>query len=95
MPEKLTALHVTNATPKASRYEIADSMQPGLRLVVQTTGAKSWCYRYEREDRKNVKVTLGRAAGPGSLTLQQARDAANDARRLRSTGWGPSRPAPD
>lgn len=90
MPEKLTALHVTNATPKASRYEIADSLQPGLRLVVQTSGAKSWCYRYEREDRKSVKVTLGRATGPGALTLQQARDAANDARRLRSTGGDPA-----
>jgi hypothetical protein len=64
--------------------------EAGLRLVVQSTGAKSLCYRYEREDRKNVKVTLGRAAGPGALTLQQARDAANDARRLRSTGGDPA-----
>lgn len=90
MPEKLTALHVTNAAPKASRYEIADSLQPGLRLVVQKSGAKSYCYRYEREDRKSVKITLGRATGPGSLTLQQARDAANDARRLRSAGGDPA-----
>lgn len=37
-----------------------------------------------------MKVTLGRAAGPGALTLQQARDAANDARRLRSTGGDPA-----
>lgn len=90
MPEKLTAKHVINAAPKGIRYEIADSLQPGLRLVVQPSGAKSWAYRYEREDRKGVKVTLGRAAGPGALTLQQARDAANDARRLRSTGGDPA-----
>lgn len=89
MPIKLYDKTVKNAAPRDRRYEIADSLQPGLRLVVQPSGAKSWAYRYEREDRKGVKVTLGRAAGPGALTLQQARDAANDARRLRSTGGEP------
>jgi integrase len=59
-------------------------------LVVQPSGAKSWAFRYERSDGQRVKVTLGRAAGPGALTLQQARDAANDARRLRSTGGDPA-----
>lgn len=90
MPVKLFDKTVKNAAPRDRRYEIADSLQPGLRLVVQPSGAKSWAYRYEREDRKGVKVTLGRAAGPGALTLQQARDAANDARRLRSTGGDPA-----
>lgn len=90
MPERLTAPFVAKATTRASRYEIADSLQPGLRLVVQPSGAKSWAFRYERSDGQRVKVTLGRAAGPGALTLQQARDAANDARRLRSTGGDPA-----
>lgn len=86
MPEKLTAKHVINAAPRDRRYEIADSLQPGLRLVVQSSGAKSWAYRYEREDRKGVKVTLGRAAGPGALTLQQARDAERRA-AFTLNGW--------
>ena len=98
MPVKLSAIGVTNAKPKSQRYEIADSEQPGLRLVVQPSGAKSWAFRYERADSaaekgargKSVKVTLGRAAGPGALSLQQARNAANDARRLRSTGKDPA-----
>lgn len=90
MPEKLTAPFVAKATTRTSRYEIADSLQPGLRLVVQPSGAKSWAFRYERSDGQRVKVTLGRAAGPGALTLQQARDAASDARRLRSTGGDPA-----
>ncbi|WP_438275135.1 tyrosine-type recombinase/integrase [Nitrobacter sp.] len=90
MPERLTAPFVAKATTRASRYEIADSLQPGLRLVVQPSGAKSWAFRYERSDGQRVKLTLGRAAGPGALTLQQARDAANDARRLRSTGGDPA-----
>jgi integrase len=59
-------------------------------LVVQPSGAKSWAFRYERSDGRRVKVTLGRAAGPGALTLQQARDAANDARRLRFDGADPA-----
>ncbi|MEH2626089.1 integrase [Bradyrhizobium sp. AZCC 1719] len=90
MPVKLTDPHVRHASPKDNRYEIADSQQPGLRLVVQPSGAKSWAYRYEREGGKPVKVTLGRAAGPGALSLAEARNAANDASRLRSIGGDPA-----
>jgi integrase len=90
MPVKLSAKTVANAQPKPQRYEIADSEQPGLRLVVQPSGVKSWAYRYERDGRNTVKVTLGRATGPGAFSLQQARNAANDARRLRSTGKDPA-----
>jgi integrase len=90
MSKKLTAAVVSSAPKKTSRYEIADSLQPGLRLVVQKSGVKSWGYRYERPDGTRVKVTLGRAKGPGSLTLQAARDAANDARRMRSGGGDPA-----
>jgi hypothetical protein len=90
MPIKLTAKAVENAEPTARRREIADSIQPGLHLVVQPSGSKSWAYRYERGNGKRVKITLGRATGPGALTLQAARDAADDARRLRSTGSDPA-----
>lgn len=90
MPVKLSAKAIEHAPPRATRYEIADSEQPGLRLVVQPSGVKSWVYRYEREDRKSVKITLGRAGGPGALSLSEARNAANDARRLRSTGGDPA-----
>lgn len=90
MPEKLTAITVTNAQKKANRYEIADSEQPGLRLIVQPSGVKSWAFRYERSDGTTQRVTLGRAAGPGCLTLAQARIAANDANRQRATGADPA-----
>lgn len=90
MPMKLTAVAVTGAKPRTARYEIADSEQPGLRLVVQPSGTKSWAYRYEREGGKSVKVTLGRADGPGALSLKTAREAANDASRLRSGGKDPA-----
>ena len=90
MPEKLTAITVANAQKKAGRYEIADSEQPGLRLIVQPSGVKSWAFRYERSDGTTQRVTLGRAAGPGALTLAQARIAANDANRQRTTGVDPA-----
>ena len=90
MPVKLTAFAVTDASPRSARYEIADSVQPGLRLIVQTSGVKSWAFRYERSDGATKRVTLGRAAGPGALTLAQARNAANDANRQRTTGGDPA-----
>ncbi len=84
------AVTVSNAQKKASRYEIADSVQPGLRLIVQPSGVKSWAFRYERTDGATKRVTLGRAAGPGALTLAEARNAANDANRQRATGVDPA-----
>ena len=40
------------------RSEIADALVPGLRLVVQPSGAKSWAVRYHRAG-KVTKMTLG------------------------------------
>lgn len=45
-PVALTEVHIANAKAKAARYEIKDAVVPGLRLVVQTSGAKSWALRY-------------------------------------------------
>lgn len=90
MPARLTAPAVAKAPARASRYEIADLGQPGLRLVIQPSVAKSWAYRYERTDGTRVKITLGAAAGPGALSLAEARLAANDAMRLRFDGADPA-----
>lgn len=90
MPARLTAPAIARAPARASRYEIADLGQPGLRLVIQPSGAKSWAYRYERPDGTRVKITLGAAAGPGALSLAEARLAANDAMRLRFDGADPA-----
>lgn len=90
VPLELTVRAVAAAEKRAQRYEVADSKQPGLRLVVQPSGVKSWAFRYERSDGKTQRVVLGRAAGPGALTLAQARIAANDANRQRTTGGDPA-----
>lgn len=55
---KLTALKVEHAKPIGGRYtEIADRAKPGLYLVIQTSGHKSWAVRY-RYQGKSRKLTL-------------------------------------
>lgn len=90
MPIKLTARSVEASKPRDKRYEISDSEQPGLRLLIQPSGFKSWVYRYERADRKTEKITIGPASGPGLVSLADARNTANDFRRLRSSGADPA-----
>lgn len=89
MPRPLTAVAVANAKPSAARREIADGATPGLRVVIQPSGSKSWIFRYELGGR-GVKLTLGPAVGPGSLTLAEARQKAGDARKSLTAGTDPS-----
>ena len=71
-----------NSAGDAVRAEYPDAACPGLHLVVQPTGTRSWAFRFRRRtDRKNVKLTLGKA-GDGGLSLAAARHAAA-ARRHR------------
>lgn len=89
-PRALTAMAVANAKPGPARREIADGTTPGLRLVIQPTGVKSWAFRYEADGGKQVKMTLGAAAGSGALSLAEAREKAGEARKLRSQGVDPN-----
>ncbi|GJD98102.1 tyrosine-type recombinase/integrase [Methylobacterium isbiliense] len=89
MPRPLTAVAVANAKPDASRrIEITDGATPGLRLVIQPSGSKSWVFRYEHGGRA-VKLTLGPAAGAGALTLAEAREEAGKARKCLVAGRDP------
>jgi len=78
MPRKLsnalTPLAVKNAKP--GRH--ADGA--GLHLLVKPSGARSWVYRFMLNG-KSRDVGLG-AAGPGGMSLADARDA-RDALRLK------------
>ena len=78
MPRKLkdvlTPLSVKSAKP--GRH--ADG--GGLHLLVKETGARSWVYRFMLRG-KSYDMGLG-VAGPGGLTLAQARDK-RDAERLK------------
>jgi integrase len=80
MAKKLTAKSVEQAKPRrgrgaAIRNEIPDAGKPGLYLVVQPSGKKSWAVRYRRlNDGKPRKLTLD---GFSSLAVahRQAQEA--------------------
>jgi integrase len=74
-----------NAAGKPVRTEYPDSACPGLRLVVQPTGSKSWALRYRRPGGRTAKKTW-----PGSLTLAGARHAATAARHELEQGSDPA-----
>ena len=84
MAKQLTALAVENAKATDERREISDGR--GLFLVVQPSGAKSWCLRYRRKaDRKPRKVTFD-----GPLTLAEARAKAAEAMLKVRAGGDPA-----
>ncbi len=77
MSKPLTVKAVENARPGAKRIEIPDGDMPGLRLIVQPTGIKSWAYYY-RFGATKKKLTLGRYP---AIRLADARDLARAAAR--------------
>src|SRR5436190_4305019 len=56
----LTAIAVAKLRASADRREIPDPGCPGLYLIVQPSGHKSWALRY-RSRRRSAKYTLGPA----------------------------------
>jgi integrase len=59
MSKPLTAAAVARLRPAKSRREIPDGACPGLYLVVQPSGAKSWALRFHRPNGKSAKLVLG------------------------------------
>jgi hypothetical protein len=97
MAKTLTAVAVAKMKPASDRLEIPDAGAPGLRLVIQPTGHKSWAMRFHRPNGKSAKLTLGlvnasEATVTGepkigrSLTLAQARKIAGDINAQRDDG---------
>ena len=87
MPVTLTDRVVQQAKASGGRIEIADAVLPGLYLIVQPTGVKSWAVRY-RVGRRTRKLTL-----PGRypvLTLAKAREAARTALQSVTVGKDPA-----
>ena len=56
----LTASTIRAMRPREHRYEVRDAL-PGLVLVIQPTGSKSWAVRTRVRNRL-AKITLGRVA---------------------------------
>jgi integrase len=92
----LTAAGVAKLLPGHKRLEVPDAGCPGLRLIVQPSGAKSWALRFRRPDGRTGKLTLGRfdplgemegePVVGGPLTLAAARRLAADVMRQRALG---------
>jgi integrase len=83
---KLTAKTVETFKPVAERREIPDALLPGLYLIVQPSGARSWAVRY-RHGGKTRKHTLGPFP---RLDLKTARDLGVKALRAAATGTDPA-----
>jgi integrase len=75
---RLTTIFVNKVKPTHQREEYFDADVPGMALVVQPTGSKSWIVRYHRKsDRKHCKLTL--YGLPDLATARQlAREALNE-----------------
>ncbi|QBK30783.1 tyrosine-type recombinase/integrase [Roseitalea porphyridii] len=74
MAKALTAVSIDRLKPTEKRQEIADARQPGLYLIVQPSGKKSWAIRYRHpETSKPAKFTIG--AYP-TIELADAREQA-------------------
>jgi integrase len=55
----LTAASVDKLRPSNDRREIPDGACPGLYLIVQSSGAKSWALRFRRPDGRAAKLAIG------------------------------------
>jgi integrase len=86
MPRTLTARTVETIKPLSHRQEIPDAYMPGLYLVVQPSGARSWAIRY-RMDGRSRKHTIG--AFP-VFDLAAARQSAAKALRAVAEGRDPA-----
>ncbi|MFI0846422.1 tyrosine-type recombinase/integrase [Mesorhizobium sp. IMUNJ 23232] len=98
MASALTVKAVENLKAGAARQEIPDGALPGLYLVIQSSGSKSWALRYRFEG-KPKKLTIGpvlfKRDGEDvdgvlplgqSMTLVEARRAARES--LQAIGEG-------
>ncbi|TIU46036.1 MAG: DUF4102 domain-containing protein [Mesorhizobium sp.] len=101
MAKVLTSKAIETAHSGDSRREVPDAQVPGLYLVIQPSGAKSWALRY-RFDGASRKLTIGptllrrdeeithRPATGEAMTLPEARAAARDALQAVSEGRDPA-----
>ncbi len=86
MTKQLTVRAIENLKPRADRYGTADGLIPGLELITQPTGAKSWALRY-RFGRVQKKLTIGTYP---AIDLKTARDLARGALVSAAKGGDPA-----
>jgi integrase len=95
MAKALNVRTVESAKPATERREIPDGLLPGLYLIVQPSGARSWAVRY-RHHGQPCKHTLGpypaidlasarKLAGAGLRAVAEGRNPAQDKKQVRFT----------
>lgn len=87
MAKTLTAPAIEKLKPGTVRREIPDARMPGLYLIIQPTGAKSWAVRYRHAGRSR-KFTIG--AFP-VYDLAKARKRASEVLTAAGDGKDPAR----
>jgi integrase len=106
MAKTLTAAAVAKLRPGERRLEVPDGACPGLYLIIQTSGSKSWAMRYRRPNGETAKLVLGKVGDEvgqpvigGVLSLAGARALAQRLRHElalgKDPGQGQSREAGD
>jgi integrase len=103
LTKALTAAAVGRLRPTSERIEVPDGGCPGLNLIIQPSGAKSWALRFRRPDGRPAKLTLGSVfandsqAEPstapaigGYLTLAAARRLVGELRHTIAQGCDPA-----
>ena len=90
MAKQLTQKFIESVKPAAIRKEIPDSALPGLYLLLQPSGSKSWAYRF-RHDGRTRKLTLG--SWP-AVNLAEARKRARNAVHTIGEGKDPAAKVP-
>ena len=84
----LTARYVETVKVNGARREIRDAKVEGLELRVGSSGTKTWALRYRRQSDGTKRThTLGTYP---DMPLEEARDAAGDARRVVAKGGDPA-----
>ncbi|MFM9848919.1 MAG: tyrosine-type recombinase/integrase [Hyphomicrobiaceae bacterium] len=84
----LTARYVETVKARGGRLEVRDAKIEGLELRVSAAGSKVWALRYRRQS-DGTKRTHTLGSYP-DMTLEEARDAAHDARRSVAKGGDPA-----
>jgi integrase len=86
MTNTLTARRIESAKPTSARQEIPDALLPGLYLIVQPSGAKSFAVRYRHAGQPR-KLTLGPYP---TVNLEAARALGSKALRAAAEGRDPA-----
>lgn len=82
----ITKRLVDGVAPAGARLYIWDDEVRGFGLVVQPSGAKSYCYQYRATGGRTRRITLG---AHGTLTPDLARTMARQHAQLVATGGDP------